>query len=99
MTSPSPIYSKFGSKAALATNVSLESLPAKYGWPTTNDNGYRIKEQLCGIERPIRVIHIGAGASGICFSKFATETLNNVEFVCYDKNSDIGGTWLENRYD
>ncbi|TAQ87444.1 hypothetical protein B7494_g4224 [Chlorociboria aeruginascens] len=76
----------------------LESLPARYGWPTENAAGYRIKEQLFGYERPIRVIHLGAGASGICFAKFLPETLKNVSFTCYDKNNDIGGTWLENRY-
>lgn len=93
---PSPVYSKFGSTASLI-NSNLESLPERYGWPVENSNGYRIKEQLCGTEQPIRVIYVGAGASGICFSKFASETLNNVEFICYDKNADIGGTWLENR--
>ncbi|KAH8810649.1 FAD/NAD-P-binding domain-containing protein [Xylogone sp. PMI_703] len=93
----SPNDSKF-SPIAAEINSELEALPDKYGWPRENQNGYRIKEQLSGTERPIRVIHVGAGASGICFSKFASESLNNVNFVCYDKNSDIGGTWLENRY-
>lgn len=78
-------------------NSELESLPDKYGWPRENHNGYQIKEQISGTARPIRVIHIGAGASGICFAKYAAETLCNVHFVCYDKNPDIGGTWLENR--
>jgi hypothetical protein len=75
----------------------FEALPDQYGWPLENDSGYRIKEQLCGTERPLRVIHVGAGAAGICLAKFIPEELNNVSFVCYDKNSDIGGTWLENR--
>ena len=30
--------------------------------------------------------------------KFAEERLQNVEIVCYEKNRDVGGTWLENRY-
>jgi hypothetical protein len=77
----------------------LESLPDRYGWPRENAQGYRIKESLCGTERPLRVIHLGAGAAGICLAKFLPETLKNVSFTCYDKNSDIGGTWLENRYD
>ncbi|KAL1969601.1 hypothetical protein VTN77DRAFT_8154 [Rasamsonia byssochlamydoides] len=76
----------------------FESLPDKYGWPRENEHGYRIKEQLCGTERPLRVIHAGAGASGICLAKFLPERLKNVSLVCYDKNSDVGGTWLENRY-
>ncbi|KAK2762350.1 hypothetical protein FQN54_001360 [Arachnomyces sp. PD_36] len=72
--------------------------PDKFGWPRKNEHGYEILEQPCGIESNIRVIHIGAGISGICFSKFLSEALNNISFVCYDRNADIGGTWLENRY-
>lgn len=76
----------------------LESLPDLYGWPRQNERGYRIKEQLSGTERPMRVIHLGCGAAGICLAKFLPERLNNISFTCYDKNPDIGGTWLENRY-
>ena len=75
----------------------LDALPIRYGWPTENARGYRIKAQLCRTERPLLVIHVGAGASGICLAKILPETLNNVSFTCYDKNDDIGGTWLENR--
>lgn len=77
----------------------LDSLPDKYGWPRGNDRGYKMVEQLSGTERPMRVIHLGCGAAGICLAKFLPERLNNVSFVCYDKNPEIGGTWLENRYD
>jgi hypothetical protein len=76
----------------------LETLPEIYGWPRENARGYWIKEQLCGTERPLCYIHAGAGASGICLAKYLPETLKNVSFTCYDKNSEIGGTWLENRY-
>jgi hypothetical protein len=76
----------------------LDALPQKFGWATKNDRNYRIKEQLCGTERPLRVIHIGAGASGIQLAKCLPELLNNVDFTCYDKNPEIGGTWYENKY-
>jgi cation diffusion facilitator CzcD-associated flavoprotein CzcO len=75
----------------------LDALPAKFGWETKNDQGYSIKEQLCGTERQLRVIHIGAGASGILLAKFLPEQLKNVSFTCYDKNPEIGGTWFENK--
>lgn len=74
------------------------TLAQKYGWPDSNARGYRILDQHYGALRPMRIIHIGAGASGICFSKFAKDLLQNASWVCYDKNEDIGGTWLENRY-
>lgn len=44
------------------------------------------------------MIHIGAGASGIIFSKFSEDRLKNIELQIYEKNVDVGGTWLENRY-
>lgn len=76
----------------------LEELAEKCEWPRQNERGYKIQEELYGTEKPIRVIHIGAGVAGICLAKFLPETLNNASLVCYDKNSDIGGTWLENAY-
>ena len=42
--------------------------------------------------RRIKVIVLGAGASGIDFFKNAEERLENVEIQCYEKNGDIGGT-------
>ncbi|KAK8040101.1 monooxygenase [Apiospora rasikravindrae] len=50
------------------------------------------------LARPLRIIVIGAGISGIQFLKDATHRLENVTITVYDKNDDIGGTWLENRY-
>lgn len=87
---------EFGETTA-RINSELELLPDRYGWPRQSVSGYRIQEQLSGTERPLRIIHVGAGASGICFSKFAAGSLKNAEWTCYDKNSEIGGTWLENR--
>lgn len=75
----------------------FEALPAKYGWPTQNERGYKIKERLCGSDRPLRVIALGAGCSGICLARFLPERLRNVSLAIYDKNSEVGGTWFENR--
>lgn len=76
----------------------LEALPARYGWTTQNDRGYKIKEQLYGTKRPLRVISLGAGAAGICLAKFLPEQLENVSLTIYDKNPEYGGTWFENRF-
>lgn len=75
----------------------FETLPARYGWTTQNERGYKIKEQLCGNSRPLKVISLGAGASGICLAKFLPERLRNVSLTIYDKNPEYGGTWYENR--
>ncbi|EXJ69271.1 uncharacterized protein A1O5_07307 [Cladophialophora psammophila CBS 110553] len=76
----------------------LEDLPDLYGWPRENERGYRIREMPSESYRPLRVVVLGCGASGISFAKFAQDDLKNVDFVLYEKNSDVGGTWLENRY-
>jgi hypothetical protein len=81
----------------LTGNGSLDPQYDSHGWKVQDEKGYRIIEEHFGARRKLRVIHIGAGASGICFSKFARDRLENVEFQVYEKNDDIGGTWLENR--
>ena len=57
-----------------------------------------IREEHYGTKKKMRIALLGAGVSGLNFFKFAEEKLENVEVVCYEKNSDVGGTWLENRY-
>lgn len=49
--------------------------------------------------QPLKIIHVGAGASGILFSYKAERQLKNYELICYEKNDSIGGTWYENRSD
>jgi hypothetical protein len=48
--------------------------------------------------RKVRVLSIGAGVTGIMNAYLIQKRLENVEHVIYEKNADIGGTWLENRY-
>lgn len=48
--------------------------------------------------RKIRVLTIGAGVSGILMAYQIQKQCQNVEHVIYEKNADIGGTWLENEY-
>lgn len=49
-------------------------------------------------QRPIRVIVIGAGYSGIYLGIRIPERLRNCELVIYEKNKGVGGAWHENRY-
>ncbi|KAE8363404.1 hypothetical protein BDV27DRAFT_146125 [Aspergillus caelatus] len=48
--------------------------------------------------RQIRVIIVGAGASGLLMAYKLQRNFDDVEFQIYEKNPDIGGTWYENRY-
>ncbi|KAL4898718.1 hypothetical protein BDV59DRAFT_197596 [Aspergillus ambiguus] len=48
--------------------------------------------------RPMRVVIIGSGISGILASIRFRQRIPNLDLQVYEKNADIGGTWLENRY-
>lgn len=48
--------------------------------------------------RPIKVICIGAGVSGILTGIRLPQQLDNLDLVIYEKNQDLGGTWYENKY-
>jgi len=63
--------------------------------PTT---AYTVREQPLGTTRHIRIVGVGAGASGLNLLRTLRLNLTNYEAVVYDKNADVGGTWLENRY-
>lgn len=50
-------------------------------------------------KRSMRVICIGAGIAGIAAAyKYHRRLTDACTFVIYEKNHDVGGTWLENRY-
>ncbi|KAI9737885.1 MAG: hypothetical protein M1834_009255 [Cirrosporium novae-zelandiae] len=49
-------------------------------------------------KKQVRVLTIGAGISGIQMAYYLQKYSENVEHVIYEKNEDIGGTWIENRY-
>lgn len=48
--------------------------------------------------RPLRVIVIGAGFSGIYMGIRIPQLLRNIDLTIYEKNQGVGGTWWENRY-
>ncbi|KAK5192630.1 hypothetical protein LTR92_007805 [Exophiala xenobiotica] len=60
--------------------------------PTTSES--------IGEHRPIRVVCIGAGYSGLMMSIIVEQQMktHNVSFQLYEMNEDLGGTWLVNRY-
>ncbi|KIW63283.1 hypothetical protein PV04_10142 [Phialophora macrospora] len=64
----------------------------------STSNNYTILEQPLFTPRAIRIITIGAGASGLNVARNVSQHLQNAELQIYEKNSSVGGTWLENRY-
>lgn len=48
--------------------------------------------------RPIKVICIGGGMSGILCGIRFPQNIPNLDLTIYDKNNEVGGVWHENRY-
>lgn len=57
-----------------------------------------ISERAVDEPRPLKVIYIGAGVSGICAAIQFPKYVTNLKLAIYEKNADVGGTWFENRY-
>lgn len=64
----------------------------------SQDGSYKVREQPLGSAKPVRVVIIGAGASGLNMVRTLRLGLTNCEVAVYEKNEDVGGTWFENRY-
>lgn len=67
-------------------------------WYNQDFDGYRVTEEPLFTKRHLRLVCVGAGAAGLQIAYKAERLLENVELQIYEKNADIGGTWLENRY-
>lgn len=48
--------------------------------------------------RPIKVVVIGAGFSGIIAGIRFPQRVPNLDLTIYDQNAGIGGTWYTNKY-
>jgi heterodisulfide reductase subunit A-like polyferredoxin len=66
--------------------------------PPNADPLVTLEERSVDESRPLRVVIIGAGISGILSCIRFTQRIPNLDLCIYEKNADIGGTWLENRY-
>ncbi|KAL2280752.1 hypothetical protein FJTKL_12265 [Diaporthe vaccinii] len=49
-------------------------------------------------ERQVKVICVGAGASGLCLAYKLQRSFRELSLAIYEKNPSVGGTWFENRY-
>ncbi len=67
-------------------------------WYNQDFDGYRVTEDLLFAKRQLRIVCVGAGAAGLQIAYKAERALEKVDLQIYEKNSDVGGTWLENRY-
>jgi cation diffusion facilitator CzcD-associated flavoprotein CzcO len=67
-------------------------------WYNQDFDGYRVSEYPLYEKRQVRVVCVGAGAAGLQLAYKAERALEKVDLQIYEKNNDVGGTWLENRY-
>lgn len=57
-----------------------------------------ISERAVNEPRPLKVIYIGAGISGILAAIKFREAVPGLDLTIYEKNPELGGTWYENQY-
>jgi cation diffusion facilitator CzcD-associated flavoprotein CzcO len=57
-----------------------------------------VQDRSIDEKRPLRVVCVGAGISGIVTAIRFPQRIPNLNLQIYEKNVDITGTWFENRY-
>lgn len=73
-------------------------VPARNGqhWGGMNDFRRRQNAPIHS-ERHMRIICIGAGASGLLFAYKLQRSFRNFDLTVYEKNKELSGTWWENK--
>lgn len=64
---------------------------------TVQHQQYTVLPEHIHKKRNIRVVCIGAGISGIAAAYKFQRRLTDAMLTIYEKNHDVGGTWLENK--
>ncbi|KAL2007466.1 hypothetical protein VTN00DRAFT_8904 [Thermoascus crustaceus] len=67
----------------------------------TPQNWVPLKDEPAYSRRKLKIICVGAGYSGLTLAhkiKHELKLEDVIDFVIYEKNPEVGGTWFENRY-
>jgi NADPH-dependent glutamate synthase beta subunit-like oxidoreductase len=79
----------------------LDTMADGFLVPTTaspeTDAQHRLNAPLHA-QRHVRVVCIGAGASGLLMAYKLQRHFSNYSLTVYEKNAEVSGTWFENRY-
>ena len=61
---------------------------------------YKVQDAPMGVRRPLRIVCIGAGYSGLMMAIIYEQKMTGrkINFEVYEMNEDLGGTWLVNRW-
>lgn len=65
-------------------------------WGGINDL-HRRRNAPIHSERHVKIICVGAGASGLLFAYKLQRNFRNFSLTVYEKNQEISGTWWENK--
>ncbi|KAK5733331.1 hypothetical protein LTR17_009820 [Elasticomyces elasticus] len=76
----------------------MESHPDSAPQDASQGLPYCVEDHDLGYARPMRVVCIGAGASGLDFAYKLDKHLKSFDLQIYEKNVELGGTWYENTY-
>ncbi|RAL04884.1 flavin-containing monooxygenase [Aspergillus ibericus CBS 121593] len=79
----------------------IPSLPNNVSGTSQEQHRYfspHISERAVDKPRPLKVIYIGAGISGILAAIKFHQAVPNLDLTIYEKNPELGGTWYENNY-
>ncbi|KAF2741842.1 FAD/NAD(P)-binding domain-containing protein [Sporormia fimetaria CBS 119925] len=84
----------------MAPDLNALTSKSKVDYSTPGSGGYEIPNIVYNdpSSRKLKVLTVGAGFSGILMAYQIQKHCQNIEHVIYEKNADLGGTWLENRY-
>ncbi|GAB7359378.1 hypothetical protein MBLNU230_g6029t1 [Neophaeotheca triangularis] len=85
----------------MAPDLNAVAAGGRIDYSTPGSSGYNVKQDLTmndPANRKLRVLTIGAGVSGIMMAYQIQKQCANVEHVIYERERNIGGTWLLNRY-
>lgn len=76
----------------------MGEMPTVNGFTGRFGDEFTVKDTPVENLRPLRVVVVGAGFSGILAAIRIPERLRNVELVVYEKNEGVGGVWYEFSY-
>lgn len=101
--SPEPQSPKANGKSVLhhntATNENGHQIPEPQAAMLNQQSpDVWISQRCMDQARPLKVIYIGAGISGITGAIEFKKRVPELDLVIYEKNEELGGTWFENRY-
>lgn len=95
----SKLYRPLSTSPTGSENTDHASIAAQVRSHEQNTHeGCIVEDRPIDGDRPVRVVIMGAGISGITACIRFAQRIRNVDLCVYEKNADVGGTWYENRY-